>query len=123
EHARDPPEPDPAVRRVTAPEAREHERAERAAYQASDVAAVRDVGEREAEDQVDHDEPERLAAEHVVALALEDQSGAEDPEDRAGGADCRLPRVGQERSGRPGQAGDAVDQEEPSAPERLLDSA
>ena len=121
EDAGDPPEPDPAVGGVRPAELREDEGAERSADQAADVAADRDAREREAQDEVDHDQRERGAAEHEVALPLENERGAEDPEDRARGADGRAVRRVDERPGRTREPGDDVHQQEAPAPERLLD--
>ncbi len=59
--------------------------------------------------------------EHVVALALEDERGAEDPEERTRCADRRRPGCGQEqRAGRTCEPGHDVDEREARAPDRLL---
>jgi hypothetical protein len=117
----DRPEADAAVGGVAPAELREDERAERPADQAADVAADRDARDREAEHEVDHHERERGTAEHVVALPLENECGAEDPEDRARGADRRGGWRVHERACRSGQPGDDVDEQEAAPPERLLD--
>ena len=54
------------------------------------MSADRDVpAPREREDEIRDDDPQRAAAEDVVPLPFENEPGAEDPEDRTGGADGR----------------------------------
>ena len=79
------------------------------------------VGKRERDDQVDDEKRERAAAEHVVPLPLEDQRGAEDPEDRSGSADRDRIRVEQERAGGAGETRDQVERQEATAAESFLD--
>ena len=64
---------------------------------------------------------ERAAAEDVHVLTLEHESGAENPEDRARGADGEALRREEERAGRSGQARDDVEQQIAAAAEHLLD--
>ena len=109
------------VDRMRLAEAREREHAQRAADQPADVAADRDVRDREREYEVDGDQAERLTPEHVVLLTLEDERRAEDPEDRARRADRDDVRAEDDRAGRAGEPRHDVDREEPSAPDRLLD--
>ena len=93
---------------MSAAEAREDEHARRAPDQPADVAPDRDTGEHEAQREVDHDQPHRTAAEHVRALALENQGGAENPEDRARGADGHRRGRENKRAGRAGEARDQI---------------
>src|SRR5919206_1229862 len=102
-------------------EPRKGEHAEAPADQAADVPADGDVREDEAERGVDHDQPERAAAEDVVPLPLKDERTAENPEDRARGSDSRGGRRDDERAGGSGEAGDEVEEEEARAAEGLLD--
>src|SRR6187399_93396 len=81
DEARDGQDVDPPIDRMPAAEAREGEHAERAADEPSDVAAERDVVQREAEREVQDDDDERGAAEDVDAMPLEYEAGSEDPED------------------------------------------
>ena len=50
------------------------------------MAADGDVGDGERERDVEDDDEERAAAEDVDVPPLEDEPGAEDPEDGSGGA-------------------------------------
>ena len=106
---------------MPAAEAGQDEHAGRAADQTAYVAADRDAGQYEAQGEVDHDQPHRAAAEHVGTLALENESGTKNPEDRAGGANGD--RVGRknECTRRTGEARDEIDEQEPRAAEVLLD--
>src|SRR5215210_5029056 len=83
---------------MAAPEARQAECRRRATDQPADVAADRDVRDREGEDEVDHDDPESAPAEDVVTLPLEHEPRPEDAEDRARGADGRSRGVEDERA-------------------------
>src|SRR5207302_4543649 len=74
------------------------------ADQSADVSALGDARDREGEDEVDDDDPERAAAEDVVALPLEHEAGAEDPENRSGRADGRDERSEERRVGKGGGA-------------------
>ena len=58
-----------------------------------------------------------------VRLPLEDQHRAEDPEDRAGGAEHRRRRRLEQRAGRAGQARGEVEADEARPAEVLLDRA
>ena len=55
------------------------------------MAADRDARDGEGEGEVDDEQRDRAAAEHVGLLALEHDRGAEDPEDRARRADGDAP--------------------------------
>src|SRR5207248_10788710 len=110
------------VARMRAPEPRERERAEDPAHEAADVPAPRDAAEREAEDQVDDDQPERLPAHDLSrSEVLEHEQSTEEPEDRA----RRAHRVGErrleERPRRTGQQGHEVEEQVAGAAEHLLE--
>src|SRR5262249_15186390 len=64
--------------------------------------------------------PNRAPAKDVRALPLEYERGAEDPEYGAGRADGHRVRSEDERAGRPGEARDEVDDQEPRPAEILL---
>ena len=86
------------------------------------MAAPRDVRDNEREREVDHDEPERRAGERPRGPVFEDEECAEDPVDRARRTDRHGERPAeQERTGRAGDAGDEVDQQEAPGAERALD--
>src|SRR5262245_18178438 len=81
-----------AVDGMSAPEAAEREDAQGAADEAAHVAADRHAVQREAERQIQNDDNEGRTAEDVDVVSFEDKPGAQDSEDRAGGADRRLVR-------------------------------
>ena len=93
------------------PKPREREDAERAAGGAAEMAADRDARHGEGEREVDDQQGQRAAAEHVGSLALEHDRGAEDPVNRAGRADgdagrgSRAARLPSRRGRRRGRAG------------------
>src|ERR671924_268318 len=120
DEAGDAEQADAAVDRVSAAEARERERPEDASGEAAEVPADGDVPDAEREDEVDHDQRQG-AAEDRRALPLEDERGAEDPEDRAGGADSGDVRAEEQRAGRAREAGDEVQEQVAPAAERLLE--
>ena len=83
---------------------------------AAEVAADRDARHSEREGEVDDQQRQRAAAEHVGALALEHDRGAEDAEDRAGRADGDGGRAQRSAPRRAGEAGDEVEQEVADGP-------
>jgi hypothetical protein len=85
------------------------------------VAADRDPGHGEREREVDDEQRDRAAAEHVGLLALEHDGGAEDPEDRAGGPDGDRVGARDQRSGGAGDPRDDVEQDVPERPEPVLE--
>ena len=66
---------------------REGEHGENPADQAAQMPADGDVGDGERERDVEHDDEKRATAEDVDPPPLEDEAGAQDPEDGARGAD------------------------------------
>src|SRR5262249_109761 len=100
----------------------EPERADGAAEKPSDVAADRDVRDREREDEVEDDHAERAAAEDVVAVhRLHHEARAEDAEDRPR-PPARRPRPPHhEPAPRAPQSRREVDREEPPRPDPLLE--
>ena len=101
--------------------AREDEHGQRPADEAADVAADRDVVEREAKSEVDQHDEQRGTAEDVDAVALEHEARAENPEDRSGRADRRACRRHEERSSRAGEDGEEVHGEKAAAAEQVLE--
>src|SRR5439155_24224106 len=86
--ATDPKQAGASVGGVPAAEAGERKRRCGAAYQPADVATNRDVAAPgEGEHEIGDDHAERTPAEDVVALLVQHEARAENPEDRARGAD------------------------------------
>src|SRR5207244_4924873 len=86
-----------------------------AAYQPADVATDRDVAAPgEGEPAIGDDHAKRTPAEDVVALLFHHEARAENPEDRARGADRRTVRADDQCARRAGQAGDEVEKQEPA---------
>ena len=108
---------------MAAGEVHEREDRERPGGQPAEVAAERDVREEERESEVEHDHAERRAAEDRDPAPLEDEAGAEDPEDRAARADGEHLGRKQERARGAAEQREEVDDREADPAEQRLERA
>ena len=89
--------------------------------QPADVTADRDAREREREDEVQHDQPGDLPAGRDAAAALEDEQARRGRRRSRPTRRRSARRAQSERARRAGDARDEVEQQEPPAPDHLLE--
>jgi len=100
----------------------EGEGREHASDEAAEMAADRDVRDRERQREVEHDERHRLARERPGRDVLEHEQRSHDPEDRPGRPDRHCERAREQQCPRGArEPRDEVHEEEPPRAERLLD--